>query len=101
MFGLVVMEGMTPSGHLSNINEIDSPRWCEIETELETSFQNRTTRCNDKSAGGDEKAPSQYISRVVKYNKASFQYLTAFCMPMYLTRGLQKYERNIIPTLAF
>jgi hypothetical protein len=23
MFGLVVMEGMTPSGHLSNINEIE------------------------------------------------------------------------------
>jgi hypothetical protein len=36
---------------------------------------------------------SQYVSRVVKYNKKYFQYLTAFFMPTYLTRGLQKFKK--------
>ena len=56
---------------------------------------------------------AQYVSRVVKYNKKSVQYLTPFfmltflkrgtpvCIYAYLTRGLQKYAINLIPMMAF
>ena len=36
MFGLVVMEGMTPSGHLSNINEIP-PIYLRLIFEISSS----------------------------------------------------------------
>ena len=48
MFGLVVMEGMTPSGHLSNINEIENHHfftasiWELVKTAQKLTYLNRT-----------------------------------------------------------
>ena len=42
----------------------------------------------------------QYLPRVVKYNKKVLPIFDSI-FHAYLTRGLQKYSRNLIPTMAF